>query len=145
MVVPHPVGRDGERGFAVVISLVALLLVSVALALLATSMRLEMEEATRSASRMRLTALSDSALALTLARLAASDGVYGGLREEAFGDGFMTSRIQRLSGGRMRIVLTVRYRGRRRSTEAFVRLTDGTLRVLRWRRLPGAGGWRTTL
>jgi len=135
----------GERGFAVVISLVALLLVSVALALLATSMRIEMEDALRSSSRMRLTALSDSALALTLARLAAGGGVYGGLRDEPFDDGSMRSKVQRLSSGRMRIVVTVSYRGRSRSSEALIsRTAAGTLQVSSWRRLPGAAAWRTT-
>lgn len=129
-------GRD-ERGFAVLLSLVVLLLVSIALALLAVSLRLEMWSATRNASRIRLTALSDAALAMTLARLAANRGVYGGLEEEELDGGSMSSRVRRLGRGRMQIVVTVRYRGRMRVSEAVAQRTGTTLEVLRWRRLPG--------
>lgn len=127
----------GERGFAVLLSLVVLLLVSVALALLAVSLRLEMWSAARDASRTRLTALSDAALAMTLARLAANRGVYGGLQQEELDGGVMSSRVRRLARGRMQIVVTVRYRGRVRVSEALAQRTGSTLQVLRWWRIPG--------
>lgn len=126
----------GERGFAVVLSLVALLLVSVALALLAVSLRIEMRDSLRSAARVRLTALSDAGLAITLARLDAAHGAYRGLREEPFDGGTVSSRVERVSANRLRIVVTARTGGRVRTTEAWA-LQGSTLRVLRWRRVPG--------
>lgn len=129
--------QRSEHGFAVVLSLVVLLLVSIALALLAVSLRLEMVQATRHATRARLTALSDAALATTLAHLAANRGVYRGLRDEELDGGTLSSRVKRLSRGRMQIEVTVRYRGRVRVTEALVQRRGTTLEILRWWRIPG--------
>ena len=122
-----------DEGFARAFTLIAILLLSIALALVAVSLQLRMGLVRREARSVTLTALSDAALAETLAWLS-EDPYYGGLPERDFGGGRLRSEVRFLSPGRYEVVATAVYAGRVRTVEAQVLSPPGApARVFRWR------------
>ncbi len=124
-----------EDGFALAAVLLAILLLSIGLALVAASLQLRMGLVRREAQSVTLTALSDAALAETLAELR-SDAYFHGVKEHDLGAGRLRSEVCFLSPGRYRVVATATYAGRERTVEAEVlRPAGAPPRVLRWRRV----------
>jgi Tfp pilus assembly protein PilV len=124
-----------DDGFALPGALLALLLLSVALALVAASLQLRMRLVLRESRSLTLTALSDAALAETLARLS-EDAAFRGAPEHAFGAGSLKSEVRPLSAVRFEVTATAGYAGRKRVVEAdVVRPPGETARVVRWRAL----------
>lgn len=122
-----------EAGFALASALLAVLLLSIGLALVAASLQLRMGLVRREARSVTLTALSDAALAETLAELG-RDAYFPGVRERDFGGGRLRSEVRLVSPGRYEVVATASYAGRERTVEAEVlRPAGGSPRVLRWR------------
>jgi type II secretory pathway component PulK len=128
------VRRRGEAGYALVTALLVVLLVSIALALLASSLQLRMRLVRQEADVLALQALSDAALAEALARLAESSATRG-VDKHPLGNGAIRSEVQFLAPGRYRVVATATLAGRERAVEAEVRRSPGRARVVRWRRL----------
>ncbi len=131
--------RRSESGQALILALLALLLVSVASALLAGSLLLHLRAARHEAEDIRLVALADAAVAAALAELAASPASRG-LTERDFGGGSIASDIDRPEPERAVVVAWAVYRGRTRRVRAEVRLTATGPRVVAWRPLPPTAG-----
>lgn len=126
--------KPRESGFALPAVLLAILLLSIALALVAASLQLRMGLVRREARSVTLTALSDAALAETLAELS-EDAHFLGVPEHALGPGRLRSEVRRLSPGRYEVVATAVHAGRERTVEAEVlRPIGAPARVVRWRR-----------
>ena len=131
-------GARRARGNALLLALVVLLLVESALVLLAMALRLRQEEELREARDVRLLALSDAAMARTLACLAASSGC-AGFAEEDFGPGRIASQVAGAGGTQRTIRARARWGGFELAVEAEVELTAFGPVVVRWRRAaPGA-------
>src|SRR5687767_4069234 len=92
-----------DDGFALAAVLLAILLLSIGLALVAASLQLRMRLVRREAQSITLTALSDAALAQTLAELG-EDPYYHGVPEHGLGPGRLRSEVRFLSPGRYEVV-----------------------------------------
>ena len=126
--------RKRDEGFALAAVLLAILLLSIGLALVAASLQLRMRLVRRETQSVTLTALSDAALAETLAELG-KDAYFHGVPEHGLGPGRVQSKVRSPSPGRYQVVATATYAGRERIVEAEVlRPAGGAPRVVRWRR-----------
>lgn len=128
-----------EAGYALVTVLLALFLLSVALALVGASLQLRMRLVQDEARDLRLRALSDAVLAETLARLAESS-YFDGVEERPFGGGAIHSEVRFLAPGRFEVLATAAYSWKERTVRAEVLRTVGHTQVVRWERLPDQGG-----
>ncbi|HEX4953246.1 MAG TPA: hypothetical protein VF017_07625 [Thermoanaerobaculia bacterium] len=128
-----------ERGQVLLVALFALLLLSTALALVALLVTEEQRAARREVGSLTLAALTDAALAESLARLAAGRS-FPGLAERDFGGGTIRSELEWLGSERLEIRAHASWRGRVRSVRAEVDLTAGPPRVVSWRVLPRRDG-----
>ncbi len=125
--------RPAQSGFALPGALLALLLLSVALALVAASLQLRMGLIQREARTVTLIALSDAALAETLANLT-YDADYGGVPDKDFGGGRIGTDVRRFSAVSFAVTASATYARRKRVVEADVARPVGkTARVIRWR------------
>jgi hypothetical protein len=128
--------KPGESGYALLTALLVIFLLSIALALLAASLQLRMRLVSEDGVSVTLSALSDAAVAETLANLAQS-GSYTGSAEHDFGGGRIGSEVVPLGPGVYDVVATAKYSRRRRVVEAVVFRAPGSAQVQRWRRRPG--------
>jgi type II secretory pathway pseudopilin PulG len=128
--------KSGESGYALLTALLVIFLLSIALALLAASLQIRMRLVREDGASVTLSALSDAALAESLANLAQS-GSYTGSEEHDFGGGRIRSGVVLLSPGVYDVVAIAKYGQRRRVVEALVFRAPGYVQVQRWRRLPG--------
>jgi Tfp pilus assembly protein PilX len=126
--------RAGERGAALLLALVLLVLVETAALLMAVALAADAREARRQAARARLDRLVESAAEATLARLAEGDA--SGLEPTALGGGTLTSEVERLAPERFRIVARARRAGAERTLDVEALFTPAGVRILAWR--PGA-------
>ncbi|MFL6200485.1 MAG: hypothetical protein ACJ76J_15010 [Thermoanaerobaculia bacterium] len=123
-----------DTGFVLASVLMAILLLSIGLALVAASLQLRMGLVRREARSVTLTALSDAALAETVAEISA-DAYFPGVPEHGLGPGRLRSEVRFLSPGRYEVVATAIYAGRERTVEAEVlRPIGAAARVVRWQR-----------
>lgn len=123
-----------DDGFVLASVLLAILLLSIGLALVALSLQLRMDLVRREARSVTLTALADAALAETLAELS-ENAHYPGVPEHALGSGRLRSEVRNLGSGRYQVVATALYAGRAKTVEAEVYRPLGVPpRVVRWRR-----------
>jgi hypothetical protein len=129
-------GTSGESGYALLTALLVIFLLSIALALLAASLQLRMRLVREDGASVTLSALSDAAVAETLANLAQS-GSYTGSPEHDFGGGRIGSEVVPLGPGVYDVVATAKYSRRGRVVEAVVLRAPGNAQVQRWRRRPG--------
>jgi hypothetical protein len=124
-----------DAGYALLIALFVVFLISLALSLLGQSLALRLRMARHEARSITLTALCDAALAESLAAVAA--GQASDVVEHRFGGGAVGSHVEMLDPLHFRITATARFDGRARSAVAdVVRDPQGT-RVVHWRRLSG--------
>lgn len=130
--------RRAERGHALVLALLVLVLASLAVALAAELFAEAWRAGEREASRARLLALTDAALAATLAELARSPS-FPGLPEQELGGGRLKSEVQALAGGEVEVRCRATLGGRAFATRARVDLASGRPRVLEWAILGSAG------
>ncbi len=122
-----------QSGFALPGALLALLLLSVALALVGASLQLRMGLVQREARTVTLVALSDAAIAETLANLT-YDSDYGGVRNRDLGGGRIASEVRRFSAVSFRVTATATFARRERIVVAdIVRPVGQTARVIDWR------------
>ena len=111
-------------------------LLSIALALLAASLQLRMRLVREDAQTVILTALSDAAVAETLANLVQSPD-YPGAPEHELGQGTISTKVESLGPGLYDVIAVAKYSGRTRTVEAEIFRAPGIAHVRRWRRLPG--------
>ena len=126
-------GRRGDQGYALLAALVVLLLVSIALALLATALQIRMRLVRQEAEALQLGALSDAALAEALYGIT-YDAEFPGNDEHPFGPGGIASEVAKLGPNQYRVQATGIYSGQRRTVEAEVVRGERGARVVRWRR-----------
>jgi hypothetical protein len=128
-------GKTGEAGFALLTALLVVFLVSLCLTLISVSLLLRMRAVRQESQGVILTALSDAALAESVANLAV-DADFAGVPEHTLGSGKIASHISKLSATQFRIVATARLGTRTRAIEAFVQRTPASTEVRQWRVLP---------
>jgi hypothetical protein len=125
--------RESERGSALLLVLVMLVMSTTAGLLLSVALVVDLREQKDDARRMRLAALVDSALEEALAALSANPDA-GGYERHEFGGGTLESTILTLPDGRREVTARARYAGLERSVVAEI-VFDPQPRVLTW--LPG--------
>jgi hypothetical protein len=126
--------RAAERGVALLVLLVMLVVVETAVLLVALALAVEARTARADGLRLRLDALADSALEATLARFAGED--LTGLAPEAFGGGTISSAVAEIEEGRLRVVARAERSGVRREIAAEVVRGPWGWQVVAWRPLP---------
>lgn len=129
----HRRRTGGQQGYALLVALVVLLLVSIALALLAAGLQIRMRLVRQEAQMLRLMALNDAALAETLASLN-YDPNFEGLPDQAFGGGRISSAVRPLGTGQYEILAVALYAGKERAVDAEVIRTPLGVAVVRWER-----------
>lgn len=130
-----PAGRDPRQtGQALLLSLLVLFLVSVALSIVAGALAVREKAVQEEVRDVELRALTDAALARTLAELKRKRS-YPGLPDQEFGPGRISSKVKALSGLRVRVVAIATYGERQKAIEAQVRLDlNRPPRVMTWQR-----------
>jgi len=128
--------RRGQHGHALITALFVLLLVSLAVALVAASLSSAMGGVRHELWELRLTALTDAAVAEALARLAHNPG-FGGRPDHPYGGGALGSEVVSLGAKRWRVKAWASYRGHRRAVRVEVRRTVDGYVISGWRRLGG--------
>jgi hypothetical protein len=129
------VSRRGESGQALLFALLALLIASMAAALVAADLALRERALQEEAARAHVRGLLDGAIADALAREAAHRPL---IDEDAWGGG--TTTVEKIERPPLQFVLrvTATYKAHRGAAEALVLRTLSGPRVQSWRRLhPG--------
>ena len=116
-------------------ALLVLVLLGAAFALLAGLLIHRMHRVQRDLRHTDLTALSDAAMAETLANLATSP-VYPGVTEHDLGAGTIRSTVRHGAGGAFTIEARASLHGRTVAVEAQGKMTPTGPRVTSWRRVP---------
>jgi len=129
--------QEPERGYALLVTLVVILLLFFALSLLAGALQIRMRLVRQEAQTLKLIALSDAALAETLASLTYDPG-FSGITEQSFGGGRIASTVRPLGLNRYEVLATAFYAGKLRAVDAEAVRTPQGARVVRWER---ALGW----
>ena len=111
-----------RQGHGLILALVVIAVMMMALGLLASSMQMGMWEVRREVRTVTLVALSDAAVAETLAGLAADDA-FAGVDEYEFGGGRISSRVKSLGEWRVEIAALAILDGQQRELRVAVRLT----------------------
>jgi hypothetical protein len=124
-----------DSGFALLIALFVVFLLSLSLSLIGLSLGLRLRVARDEARGTMLTALCDAAVAETLAGVAA--GQFGGVEEHSFGGGTIGGQVQKISATHYQITATAHLGGRTRIVMAGVVRDDQGTRVVHWQRLSG--------
>jgi hypothetical protein len=115
--------------------MIVMVLVASAVTLLATHYGFRARLASQEARRIHLVALTDAAVAESIANLSESAGFAGVSRRE-FGGGTLASEIESISPSRRMIVATSSYRGWTRQVRVQVQLHMGSIEVETWSVLP---------
>ena len=120
---------------ALAAALLVMLLLGGALAVLAASLQLHMKVVRDETRTIRLTALSDAAIAATLAELA-DRWSFPGLDERPYANGTISSEVREIDFTHDEIVARATYAGWERRVRVVVAQTEIGLQVSGWRRLP---------
>ena len=115
--------------------MIVMVLVASAMTLLATHYGLRARLVSQEARRIHLLALTDAAVAESMAKLSESSG-FGGVPQREFGGGTIASEIESLPDDRRAILATASYRGWIRKVHVQVKLETGSLKVESWSTLP---------
>lgn len=125
-----------ESGVALIFAIVALAIVAVMVAIVASSIQPRITTHNHLERTVKLTALVDAAMAASLAGLA-GDPYHPGVPENTLGDGTMSSTVAKVGLNEVEIVAVGATRGWRTTVVARVNLEYGP-RVLSWRRFQSA-------
>jgi hypothetical protein len=123
--------RRAQRGAVLVFTLVVVVILTLGLALVVMVLDERQRALRLEIAGIELTALTDAALALTLAELA-SDPNYSGARRRELGRGEIESSVELLSPDAAEVLSRATFLGRSRTTRARVFLSRGAPRVLEW-------------
>lgn len=124
-----------ESGYALLVALLVVFLLSVALALIGLSLAVRLRTAREEARGVTLGALCDAAVAETLSGLSA--GFPGAVGEHPLGSGTIASQVATVDPHHFRIRATARFGARTRTVVADVQRDSQGTRVLHWQRLSG--------
>lgn len=127
--------RHGERGFTVLLGIIAMVLAAMAAAMVLELVHHDVGELRLEERSATLVALSDAALAESLARLAA-DPAFPGFPSRPLGAGRISSTVEHQSGGAL-VRARAESAGWQAVLEAEVDLAAGSPRVTSWRRSRG--------
>jgi type II secretory pathway pseudopilin PulG len=128
-----------QRGYALLVTLVVILLLSIALGLLAAALQIRMRLVRQEAQMLKLMALSDAVLAETLAMLT-YDPDFPGVAEQDYGGGRIASTVRPLGSHRWEILATASYAGKLRAVDAEAFCPPkGAARVVHWERALSGG------
>lgn len=122
---------SSERGAALLMALLVLVLVATAGLLASLAHALDRRSHREDLVRLRLSALTDSAVAEALAALE-RDRWAPGFANHPFGGGEIGSEIESASESVRRVAVRARYSGLERRAIAWVEV-DGGIRVVAWR------------
>jgi hypothetical protein len=127
--------RPGEAGFALAVTLLAVFLSSVAVAVIFLSLAVRLRSIQQETRGVTLTTLCDAALAQTLAGLA--QGGSSGVAPYTFAGGTIASQVQTVDSTHLVVTATAQFGGKGRTVVATVERDDSGTRVVAWRRLSG--------
>lgn len=131
--------RSSERGVALVFALATLTLVAITVAGVAAELQSRGAGVVIEERSVRLTALSDSAMAETLANLADKGIAYAGVVERRVEGGAMSSQVRAMGEWEVEVVAIGSRDGWSSTIRARVHLLGGP-RVLWWQRTQGPSG-----
>ncbi len=125
-----------QEGYVLLVALFAVVFLMAAGAMLAASLGYRSWLVREQARDVHLTALTDGALARSLAKLSVNS-YYEGTGEEALGEGTIAIAVERTGLYERRVTVTASYGGGRRSARARVQVDDvRPPRVLGWEPVP---------
>jgi hypothetical protein len=130
-------GREGERGIALVFALAALTLVAITIAAVAAEISSRGAGVVLEERSVRTTALSDWAMAETMAELADRGHSFGGIPERAVDGGTISSTVRPTGEWEVEVVAVGVHEGWQSTIVARVSLLTGP-RVVWWQRTQGA-------
>ncbi len=136
-------GRSREEGSALLLALVAAYLVAVTVLLVAGFLQMRIETHRLADRDVQLAALSDAAMAETLASLA-DDQHFTGISQRPFGNGFIASTVTGTGPHRVQIEATGWWGAWQAIIEAEVDMMTHKPRVLSWRSSRSQAGTPTT-
>jgi type II secretory pathway component PulK len=126
------VSANRESGVALIFAIIALAIVAMMVAVVAASLQPRIITHTHLERTVRLTALVDAAMAMTLAELAV-DRHFSGVADRILGEGVMSSTATQVSLHEVEVVAVGQTRNWRAVVVARVNVENGP-RVLRWHR-----------
>lgn len=126
--------RSSPRGHALLVALIILLIVASAATMVAAHFGVRARSVSQESRRIHLVAMTDAAIAESLAKLDQSAG-FAGVPQRDFGGGTISSQIDPLPDHRRRILALAAYRGGERRVQVEVELQTGGLVVESWRAL----------
>lgn len=115
--------------------MLVMVLVAASIALLVGHFGFRARLASQEARRIHLVAITDAAVAESIAKLNKSAG-FAGVTQRHFGGGTLGSEIESLSASRRLIVATASYRGWTRTIRVQVRLHSSSIEIESWETLP---------
>jgi hypothetical protein len=115
--------------------MIVMVLVAAAVTMLATHHGLRARLISQEARRIHLVALTDAAVAESMAKLS-ERADFAGVPQREFGGGTIASEIESLPHDRRAILATASYRGWTRKIRVQVNLEKSTLEVESWSALP---------
>lgn len=124
-----------QAGHALLVALVILLVAASAATMIAVHFGFRARLVSQESRRIHLVAMTDAAVAESLARLDQGSG-FTGVPERSFAGGAISSEVTALPDDRRLILATARYRGWSRQVEVRVELETAGLVVESWTPLP---------
>ena len=129
--------RSRQTGHALLVAMIILLLVASALTTVAAHFGFRARLMSQEARRIHLVAMTDAAIAESLASLNQTAS-YVGVPEREFGGGTIGSEITSLPDSRRQILAIAQYRGWRRRVRVRVEIQTAGLAVESWSSLSPA-------
>ena len=123
-----------RTGHGLVLALFVLVIMTPAVGLLALSMTIGWLDVPRERRTVNLIALSDAAIAETLAHLAVDED-FEGVEERPFGEGVISSEVTALGTHTVQVVANATYAGQERAMRGEVLLTLSGPVVIDWERV----------
>jgi len=130
------VSRQSEHGSALVFALAALTLIAITIGAVTAELQSRGAGVVLEERAVRVTALSDAAMAETLAELAAGGVAFPGVTERAFEGGAISSSVRPLGAWEAEVIAVGRRDDWQVVVTARVWVKDGA-RVLSWQRTQG--------
>ena len=133
------VNGKSECGSALVVALAALTLIAITIAVVTAELQSRGAGVVIEERSVRLTALSDAAMAETLAELSTQGSAFGGIPERRVEGGAMSSTVRPIGEWEAEVIAVGSRDGWVSTIRAQVFLEGGP-RVLRWQRTQGPAG-----
>ena len=130
------VNRTSERGVALVFALAALTLIAITIGAVTAEIQSRGAGVVLEERAVRVTALSDAAMAETLAELATNGVTFPGVTERPFEGGAISSLVRPKSAWEVEVIAVGRRNDWQATVTARVFVKDGA-RILWWQRTQG--------